>query len=154
MLAPGKELKLYALLIFAQRLAMPDLDLARYGRWMFRRSVHHVFATFAILGVFSAPVPSANFAEFHNSSLRSRGRSAKRWPSAVEAASICLKRRLNFRLAFFSASSGSTPRNRAMLTAANRRSPSSSSTRGTPAAETASCAAAPKPGGVGRRDSR
>src|ERR1700689_1762848 len=117
MLAPGKKLELHASLLFSQRFAMPDLDLARYGRWMFRRSVHHVFATFAILGVFTGSVSSANFAEFHSSSLRSRGRSAKRWPSAVEAASICLKRRLNFRLAFFSASSGSTPRNPAWLTA-------------------------------------
>ena len=60
-----------------------------------------------------------------SSSMRARGRSANRVPPRMAAASIQLKRCLNLRFAFFSAISGSTPRNLATFTAVNSKSPTS-----------------------------
>src|ERR1700735_4199911 len=88
MLTPCEEFQLYALIIFRQQLAMSHLDLVKHGRWMFRRCIHRVCATFAIFRALDSLLSSASFAKFHNSSLRSRGKSAKLRPSADAAASM------------------------------------------------------------------
>src|SRR5580704_12723227 len=102
MLAPDKELQLHALLILGKRFAMADFHLARRSRRMFCRRIHRVFATF-VIARFDGFAPSAALEESHSSSLRPRGRSAKRRPSSTAAASMCWKRCLILRFAFLSA---------------------------------------------------
>src|SRR6266566_3113806 len=71
--------------------------------------------------------PSASFVASHRVSISSRERFLNSRPDSRARASIARTRRENFRLAFLSAISGSTSRNRARFTAANSRSPISSS---------------------------
>src|SRR5271170_196 len=95
--------------------------------------------TFRAPANFAAAPFSARFAVSQNSSIRSRGTSASAVPLFDAKSSIRRNLEENFALAFFSAISGSTCRKRARFTAANSKSPISSSVRPASFAFTASC---------------
>src|SRR5215472_1986795 len=114
-LAPNLALQLHTTMELLQLFAFPDLyALAHFLAW--------AFTNFPI-GDFL----SAFFVASQRASICSRGRSLNSRPDLRASASIARNRRENFAFAFFSAISGSTCRNRARFTAANSKSPISSS---------------------------
>src|SRR5207245_2409866 len=114
-LAPDLALEFHATVEFLERLAFAHQDVPAHLRaWALANSRLHAF-------------PSASFVASHRVSISSRERFLNSRPDSRARASIARTRRENFRLAFLSAISGSTSRNRARFTAANSRSPISSS---------------------------
>src|SRR5580692_699972 len=87
---------------------------------------------------FPASPFSEIFAASQNPSICSRGTSASAFPRSAANFSISRNRAENFAFAFFNAISGSTCKNRATFTAANNKSPISSSTHSESFAPTAS----------------
>ena len=76
-----------------------------------------------------SPLFSISLASFHSASICPSVMSRSERPCCSARSSICVKRRMNLRLLFSSAASGSTPYKRAALTSAKNRSPNSSSAR-------------------------
>src|SRR5713101_8279 len=112
-LAPNLALQVHARLELFQRRALSHND-----------ALAHRFCAASL----SASSLSRRFAASHNDSISIRGTFSKARPLARASRSISRNLRENFAFAFFSAISGSTCRNRARFTAANSKSPISSST--------------------------
>src|SRR5215469_324769 len=114
-LTPNQALEFHATLKVLELLALADPD----------PSAHFRACAFASSRV--ADSPSASFVPSQRASISSRRRSLNSRPDSRARASIARNRCENFALAFFRAISGSTCRNRAKFTAANKKSPISSS---------------------------
>src|SRR6266852_5880208 len=129
-LAPYFALQSDARVKFFQRETLSNgdaLDWAprpHFPRLRLRFAVHH-FSAASLFAAFFSP----RLATSQSFSLSARESTVKARPLSAASRSISRKRRANFALAFFNAISGSTCRNRARFTAANSKSPISSSTR-------------------------
>src|SRR5690242_103061 len=119
--APNLALESHATLKLLELLAFANLD----ARAHFRACAFASSPGTPIAG--SASGSSAPFAASQRASISSRGRSLNSRPDSRARASMARNRRENFAFAFFSAISGSTCTNRARFTAANKKSPISSS---------------------------
>src|SRR5690242_1902090 len=114
-LAPNLALELHTTLKLLELLALADLDWAAH------------FRVCSFASSRNGDCPSAFFVAPQSASISSLGRSLNSRPDLRARASIARNRLENFALAFFNAISGSTCKNRARFTAANSRSPISSS---------------------------
>src|SRR5215469_6946684 len=114
-LAPDLPLEFHAALKFLELLAFAHLNVRAHWRAC-------PFANSRTNGF-----PSACFVASHRASICSRERFLNSRPDSRARSSMARNRRANFAFAFLSAISGSTSRNRARFTAANSRSPISSS---------------------------
>src|SRR5438105_1906030 len=114
-LTPDLPLEFHATMELLQRLELAHNDVSAHLR------------ACAFSSSLASDFPSASFAASHSASISSRGRPLNSRPDSRAKASIARNLRENFAFAFFSAISGSTCKNRARFTAANRKSPISSS---------------------------
>src|SRR5712692_365578 len=128
---PNAPLQLEAALKLGQTVAVAHLD---FGISRFATSRADILAShLRPLDAGARPLDAGAgwrfaFEAFQSASRSSRLRSPSRRPLRAACSSISRKRAANFLLAFFSATSGSMPRKRAILTATKSRSPTSSST--------------------------
>src|SRR6516225_690337 len=114
-LAPDLPLEFHAAVKFLELLAFAHLNVQAH--WRACRLANSRTNGF----------PSASFVASHRASICSRERFLNSRPDSRARFSMARNRRANFAFAFLSAISGSTSRNRARFTAANSRSPISSS---------------------------